>query len=148
MTTRECVAALAQFRDVTAPEWKLERLSIVAGTALLKSLGVQGADDEFTRLVTEVHGHALTLQLLGRFLVDARGGDIRYYNEVKFEDVDLEYQGRSAFKVMAAYERWLESAGPQRQRELALLRLTGLFDRPMSRECQQALRRAADSRPD
>ena len=84
-------------------------------------------------------GHALTLQLLGRFLADAHGGDIRHYKEVKFEEADLERHGRSAFKVMIAYERWLQSAGPERQRELALLRLTGLFDRPMSRDCLQVL---------
>ena len=59
---------------------------------------------------------------------------------MKFEEADKEHQGRSAFKVMIAYERWLQSAGPERQRELAILRLTGLFDRPMSRDCLQALR--------
>ena len=81
----------------------------------------------------------MTLQLLARFLVDAYGGDIRHFKDVKFEEADLERQGRSAFKVMIAYERWLQSAGPERQRKLALLRLTGLFDRPMSRDCLQAL---------
>lgn len=60
---------------------------------------------------------------------------------VKFEEADAETQSRSAFKVMIAYERWLQSAGPERQRELALLRLTGLFDRPnVRRDCLQALR--------
>ncbi len=141
VTSRERVADLAQFRDITAPEWKLEHLSNVAGAALLKNLGVKGAGDEFTRLVTDMHGHALTLQLLGRFIVDAYDDkDIRHYKEVKFEEADLEGQGRSAFKVMVAYERWLQSAGPEGERELALLRLTGLFNRPMSRDCLQALR--------
>jgi tetratricopeptide (TPR) repeat protein len=56
------------------------------------------------------------------------------------EEADRDQQGRSAFKVMAAYERWLQSAGPEHQRELAVLRLTGLFDRPISRDCLQALR--------
>ena len=68
------------------------------------------------------------------------GGDIRRYKDVRFQEADLERQGRSAFKVMIAYERWLQSAGPERQRELAVLRLTGLFDRPMARDCLQALR--------
>jgi hypothetical protein len=82
VTSRQCVADLAQFRDNTAPEWKLEQLSKVAGAALLKNLGVQGSDDEITRLVTDVHGHALTLQLLGRFIVDAyEDKDIRHYKE-------------------------------------------------------------------
>ena len=61
--------------------------------------------------------------------------DIRHYREVKFEAADQERQGRSAFKVMIAYERWLRGGGPERQRELAVLRLTGLFDRPMSKSC-------------
>ncbi len=147
VTTRECVADLAQFRDFTAPEWRLERLSNVAGAAFLKNLGVKGPDDEISRLVTDVRGHALTLQLLGRFLADAHGGDIRRHKEIKFEEADREHQGRSAFKVMVAYEHWLQSAGLDRQRELAVLRLTGLFDRPMPRDCLQALRRAGDSWP-
>ncbi len=86
-------------------------------------------------------GHALTLSLLGRFIADAyEDRDIRHYREVKFEAADQEHQGRSAFKVMIAYERWLQSGGPERQRELAVLRLTGLFDRPMAKSCLQALR--------
>ena len=71
-------------------------------------------------------------QLLGRFLADAHGGDIRRFREVHFEEADAENQDRSSFKVMITYERWLKSAGPERQRELAILRLTGLFDRPIS----------------
>src|SRR5262249_47594070 len=39
-----------------------------------------------------------------------------------------------------AYELWLASAGPDRQRELEILRLTGLFDRPISADCLQAMR--------
>ncbi len=61
---------------------------------------------------------------------------------MKFEAADQEHQGRSAFKVMIAYERWLQSGGPERQRELAVLRLTGLFDRPMAKGCLQDLRRS------
>src|SRR6185369_1911348 len=100
-----------------------------------------GTEEEMKAAWEAAGGHALTLQLLGRFIVDAYPDkDIRHYTEVKFEAADLERQGRSAFKVMIAYERWLQSAGPERQRELAVLRLTGLFDRPMSNGCLQALR--------
>jgi hypothetical protein len=48
---------------------------------------------------------------------------------------------------MVAYERWLQSAGADRQRELSVLRLTGLFDRPLSGDCLDALR-AAPAIPD
>ncbi len=82
-----------------------------------------------------------TLQLLGRFIVDAypHDRDIRHYKQVKLAEADRERHGRSAFKVMIAYEKWLASGGQEQQRELAILRLTGLFDRPISADCLSAL---------
>jgi tetratricopeptide (TPR) repeat protein len=121
-------------------EQKLDKLPKEAAIALLRHLQVVGTEAEMEAAWKDSGGHALTLQLLGRFIADAHGGDIRHFKEVKFEEADLERQGRSAFKVMIAYEHWLRSAGPERQRELALLRLTGLFDQPISRDCLQALR--------
>jgi hypothetical protein len=138
VTTREHLKNI-EGRATTA-EQKLDKLTKETAISLLRHLQVVGSEADMAAAWKDAGGHALTLQLLGRFLADAHGGDIRRYKEVKFEDADLERQGRSAFKVMIAYERWLQSAGPERQRELALLRLTGLFDRPISRECLQALR--------
>ena len=138
VTTREHLKNIEN--QATTEEKKLDQLVKEAAIALLRHLQIVGTEAELEAAWRDAGGHALTLQLLGRFLADAHGGDIRHYKEVKFEEADLERQGRSAFKVMIAYERWLQSAGPERQRELAVLRLTGLFDRPMSRDCLQALR--------
>jgi hypothetical protein len=137
VTTREHLKNIEN--QATAEEQKLDRLVKKAAIALLRYLQVVGTEAEMEAAWKDAGGHALTLELLGRFLADAHGGDIRHYKEVKFEEADLESQGRSAFKVMIAYERWLQSAGPERRRELALLRLTGLFDRPMSRDCLEDL---------
>jgi hypothetical protein len=138
VTTREHLKNIEN--QATAAEEKLDRLVKEAAIALLRHLQVVGTEAEMEGAWRDGGGHALTLQLLGRFLADAHGGDVRHYKEVRFEEADLERQGRSAFKVMNAYESWLQSAGPERQRELAILRLTGLFDRPISRDCLQALR--------
>jgi hypothetical protein len=138
VTTREHLKNIES--QTTTEEQKLDKLVKEAAIALLRHLQIAGTEAELEAAWKDAGGHALTLQLLGRFLADAHGGDIRHFKEVKFEEADLEHQGRSAFKVMIAYERWLQSAGPERQRELALLRLTGLFDRPTSRECLQAMR--------
>ena len=138
VTTREHLKNIEN--QATTEEQKLDKLVKEAAIDLLRHLQIVGTEAEMEAAWKDAGGHALTLQLLGRFLADAHGGDIRHYKEVKFEEADLERQGRSAFKVMIAYERWLQSAGPERQRELAVLRLTGLFDRPMSRDCLQALR--------
>ncbi len=138
VTTREHLKNIES--HATTEEQKLDKLVKEAAIALLRHLQVVGTEAELEAAWKDAGGHALTLQLLGRFLADAHGGDIRRYKEIKFEEADLEHQGRSAFKVMIAYERWLQSAGPERARELAVLRLTGLFDRPMSHDCLQALR--------
>jgi hypothetical protein len=138
VTTREHLRNIEN--RATTKEQKLDKLVKEAAIALLRHLQVVGTEAELEAAWKDAGGHALTLQLLGRFLADAHRGDIRLYKEVKFEEADQERQGRSAFKVMIAYERWLQSAGQERQRELSLLRLTGLFDRPMSRDCLKALR--------
>ena len=139
VTTREHLKNIEN--QATTEEQKLDKLVKEAAIALLRHLQIVGTEAEMEAAWKDAGGHALTLQLLGRFIVDAyEDKDIRHYKEVKFEEADLERQGRSAFKVMIAYERWLQSAGPERQRELAVLRLTGLFDRPMSRDCLQVLR--------
>jgi tetratricopeptide (TPR) repeat protein len=139
VTTREHLTNLES--QATTEEQKLDKLPKEAALALLRHLQIVGTEAEMEAAWRDAGGHALTLQLLGRFIADAyEDRDIRHYKEVKLEAADLERQGRSAFKVMVAYERWLQAAGPARQRELAVLRLTGLFDRPMARACLQALR--------
>ena len=128
------------------------RLSRAAGVHLLKTLGVQGSElrnlpsgdgqeqvNEFEKLVEDVKGHALTLTLLGSYLHDAHAGDIRQRDLVKLEEADAEEQGGHAFHVMAAYERAFVKEGDKGQRALAILRLLGLFDRPMTADCFEAL---------
>ena len=139
ITTREHLTDIDKLANTEAQ--KLDKLSKEAAVALLRDLEIVGTDEELHAAWQDAGGHALTLSLLGRFIADAyEDRDIRHYREVKFEAADREHQGRSAFKVMIAYERWLRSGGPERQRELAVLRLTGLFDRPMAKGCLQALR--------
>jgi tetratricopeptide (TPR) repeat protein len=122
----------------------------------------RGLLNEFEALVEDVKGHALTLNLLGSYLRDAHAGDIRKRDLVKLEEADTEEQGGHAFRVMDAYVKALEGTssprpsppldggeGAQRagegetgQRALALLRLLGLFDRPATADCLEALWKA------
>ncbi|MDA0591574.1 MAG: TIR domain-containing protein, partial [Planctomycetota bacterium] len=139
ITTREHLTNVEG--HATTEEQQLDKLPQEAAVELLRHLQIVGTDEELHAAWQAAGGHALTLNLLGRFIADAyEDRDIRHYREVKFEAADQEHQGRSAFKVMIAYERWLLSGGPERQRELAVLRLTGLFDRPMAKSCLEALR--------
>ncbi len=141
VTTRERVADLDNVRESTAPEWRLERLTADAGARLLGSLGVRGPGAELEQLARDVGGHALTLRLLGQYLARAHGGDVRRRDRVDLEKADLKTQGGHAFKTMAAYETWLAGGGEDGERQLAVLRLLGLFDRPADPGCLAALRR-------
>jgi hypothetical protein len=153
VTTRYSLPDLKAFWQTTAPEVKLLRLSRSAGVHLLQSFGVKGSllrnipfhreqVNEFEKLVEDVQGHALTLNLLGTYLRDAHAGDIRKRHLVKLEEADAEEQGGRAFRVMEAYEREFEREGEKGQRALAVLRLLGLFDRPLTSDCLGALLQA------
>jgi len=140
VTTREKVAELGRWP--AALEWELEMLSVDAGVALLGSLGVHGSAAEMKALVEEVQGHALTISLIGRFLARAYGGDVRKRDLIDLKKASLKTKGKGhAFRAMAAYEKWLAAGDEDNQRQLALLRLLGLFDRPASAACLQELRK-------
>ena len=83
---------------------------------------MQSASDEF-------RGHCLALTLLGSYLTDAYGGDIRRRSEVSGHLAHDVRQGAHARKVMESYQSWF-GEGP----ELATLRMLGLFDRPADQQ--------------
>jgi tetratricopeptide (TPR) repeat protein len=166
VTTRYSLPDLRAFWQTTAPEVALLRLSRKAGVHLLKTLGVKGSErrtlmlkegeensekvNEFEKLVEDAKRHALTLTLLGSYLSDAHGGDIRKRSLVKLEEADDEVEvipdhPHHAFHVMDAYVEWFERGGENETenekglRALALLRLLGLFDRPATADCLNAL---------
>jgi hypothetical protein len=149
VTTRYSIPDLRAYVGRTVEEKKLTRLSTEAGVALLQSFEVKGSLrktipstdgrtlwNEFEKLVEDVKGHALTLNLLGSYLRDAHGGDIRKRDLIRLSEANAEEQGGHAFHVMDAYVESLANGGrtaddrAKGRRALALLRLLGLFDRP------------------
>jgi nucleoside phosphorylase len=158
VTTRYSIPDLRAYVGKTVEEKKLTRLSMEAGVALLQSFGVKGslrknilgADgrtllNEFEKLVEDVKGHALTLNLLGSYLRDAHAGDIRKRDLIRLSEADAEELAGHAFHVMDAYVESLANGGKTAEdrakgrRALALLRLLGLFDRPATADCLAAL---------
>ncbi len=87
-------------------------------------------------------GHSLTLQLLGTYLQEAHEGDVRKRDLIPFEEADSEIQGGHGFRTIAAYEKWLGGEKERGARQLAVVRLLGLFDRPANKGCLDALRKA------
>jgi hypothetical protein len=148
LTTRYALADLRNYLQTTVLEHHLLRLSEPAGVQLLHCLGVHGSAQELAALVESVRGHALTLNLLGTYLRDAHGGDVRKRDQIKLEEADAEEQGGHAFRVVEAYVQWFGSPdknakeAKRGQRAIAVLRMLGLFDRPASADCLHALLKA------
>jgi hypothetical protein len=138
VTTRYAIKDIEAYA-ATAPQLDLVSLSKETGARLLESLGVKGTRFEREKLSEDVKGHALTLNILGAYLRDAHGGDIRRRDLVKLEEADAEEQGGRAFRAMDAYAELFEGDGEKGQQALAMLRLMGLFDRPADAGCLAAL---------
>ena len=126
ITTRSPVADIADHEGRSALRRDLEQLSSDAGAKLLRALGVKGSEAELRSASEEFGGHCLALTLLGSYLTDAYNGDIRYRSEVSGHLADDPRQGVHARKVMESYQTWLGEGS-----ELAVLRMLGLFDRPV-----------------
>jgi serine/threonine protein kinase len=126
ITTRTPIADIADYERTSALRRELEHLSSAAGAKLLCALGVKGHEAELRTASDAVDGHCLALTLLGSFLTDAYDGDIRYHAEVSARLARDVRQGAHARKVMESYQTWF-GEGP----ELSVLRMLGLFDRPV-----------------
>jgi tetratricopeptide (TPR) repeat protein len=134
ITTRIPVADIAEYEHSSAPRHELEELSCHAGARLLQASGVKGAEEDLQSASSEFRGHCLALTLLGSYLTDAYNGDIRYREEVSARLIDDTRQGAHARKVMASYQAWF-GEGP----ELSVLRMLGLFDRPVDEDILRVL---------
>ncbi|MDP9193007.1 MAG: NACHT domain-containing protein [Acidobacteriota bacterium] len=154
VTTREKVDEIKQHYGKSAIDHPLEVLSALAGAALLHYVGAQRAgektiaadDHELQQASIELRGHALTLFLVGQYLRLTEQGDIRRRDRMKLADAEAEYKNDAtrpyghAFKAIEAYENWLGAGDAEAKRQLVILRLLGLFDRPASSRCLEALR--------
>ncbi len=112
----------------------LEQLSSDAGAKLLRALGVKGYEEELRSASDEFNGHCLALTLLGSYLSDAYNGDIRCREEVSKRLAHDVRQGVHARKVMESYQTWFGQSP-----ELSVLRMLGLFDRPVDEKALGAL---------
>ena len=127
ISTREEVADL----EGAIERVDLEKVSTVAGRALLRIGGVPGTDHEREALVKDFGHHALALNLLAAYLKWPGAGDVADIPELP--DIP-EAKGKHARRVMAAFETFF-GEGP----ELDLLRILGLFDGPVEETVIRAL---------
>lgn len=133
VTTRVALQDISHTEGKTSRRIDLENLSPAAGSQLLRHLQVKGTDKELAAASREFGGHALALNLLGRYLAVVHEGEVRKRDLIPHL-TEEEKQGGHARRVMESYERWL--AGKP---ECDILHLMGLFDRPAAKGAIDAL---------
>ncbi|MCF3171739.1 hypothetical protein IPZ61_00005 [Streptomyces sioyaensis] len=140
ITTRVPLANLkppGRNAPATVDERRLDNLDDQAGAELLQSLiGRQRDVAEAEEAVREVHGHALAVNLLGRYLRDVHSGRLSGRFELQGLTVTAA-DGGHARRIMETYAKWLEQN--RRSGELAILDIIGLFDRPAPYEAVAAV---------
>jgi tetratricopeptide (TPR) repeat protein len=171
VTSRTDITDLSAFEHAggSCLRHPLHSLDPGAARALLRELGVLGADPELDEAAEWFHRHAYDLNLLGNYLAkctpdhDIRGWQQRFpilKEDEKIHD-KLDANGKRAghgVRMLRAYERWLEpqpvgwreewlpswlgGGKPVRSPALAILRLLGLFDRPVRSDLLDELRAA------
>ena len=151
LTTRQEVPELEGFGPVVINH-ELDQLSDHAGADLLVELGVHGRQRELEAAVHELQGHALSVTLLGTYLAEVCGGDIRHKDQFDFAHIVLSPEEQSelltdktiipakrAAKVMRGYLAQFEKLAQDGGAERAILNLLGLFDRPADGPAVDAL---------
>ncbi|MFM1814666.1 MAG: hypothetical protein RLZ98_1361 [Pseudomonadota bacterium] len=146
LTTRQEVPELAGHGSLITNH-ALEELSDTAGAELLVELGVHGRQRDLESAVRSVDGHALSVTLLGTYIAEVCGGDVRHRDQFNFADLALteaEEEERAtdktivpakrAAKVMRGYLEQFEKLGKDEATrglggpERTILHLIGLFD--------------------
>lgn len=130
VTTRVAVPDLQDFARTAGRTIDLTHLSPQAGADYLRSLGVRGRRDELEHASRDFDGHALALTLLGTYLVEVYGGDLRRRDLIP----SLVAKDSHAGRMLGSYEEWFEG-----KPELAVLRAMGFFDGPTARAAFRTL---------
>lgn len=133
VTSRSHILELPRFESGAVQQLDLAELSPEAGAAWLRRLGVKGPQSELEATAREYKGHALSLTLLGTYLVEECAGRISERPDGAGPGGP---DGGEAFRrLMTPYEQSL-GEGP----ELEVLRVLGLFNRPAPRTALDAVR--------
>ena len=131
ITTREPVSDIAAQLGKTAARIDLAHLLPATGARLLRDFGALGTEAELQAASNAFNGHALALTLLGTYVRDICGGDIKRSQQFKLVPSNPE-AGKEARRMLSSYEAWFRNNG-QASRVAVLLLLGFSIDRRIPR---------------
>lgn len=126
ITSRIGVADLSSFENGRVRTKHVGHLSSESSILLLRTMGIFGSAEDFSKVTKDHSGHALSLSLLAGYLTAVHRGSISKYREVN-SLLDDQSQGDHARSLMQAYLDWFSDST-----ECELLYLIAMFDRGVS----------------
>ena len=146
ITTRYPLTDIKNYEGTVYQKKEVKRLELEDARALFKKVGVEGSQDEIDSVIEEYGGHALSLILLSKYLVEDFGGDINKAKDIPPFHSDKEAGGK-AHRILLWYERQLGEEQRAFMRLFSLFRgavreedFEGVFQAKMETEMNQALR--------
>ena len=137
ITSRAPLTDLMVYDTYTHRE--VDRLSATEGRALLRKIGVKGSDAALDKVVSDWDGHALTLSLIGAYLVDKYQGDVAHMADIPAPTAD-EPRYERVHRVLRRYDEHLTDA------ERAFLTLFSAFRTPVHEDAFEKVFRAPGDR--
>lgn len=128
ITSRAPLADLMKFK--TYAQHDVDRLSDKDGRMLLENLDVKGKPEQLDKIVADWNGHALTLSLIGSYLVKVHDGDANHVGDFDIEeDEEVESSSPDQYKhvgrILRRYDEHLT------KEEKAFLILFSAFRTPV-----------------
>ena len=119
ITSRAPLLDLMEYTTYTHRD--VDHLSNNDGCALLEKLGVKGTKAQMSKIVTDWNGHALTLSLVGSYLVKRYQGDAKHADEIKFDKDEFETTAPEQYKHVSRILRRYDEHLSESERAFMLL---------------------------
>jgi len=127
ITTRYPLKDIKKYEKTVYQKEDIERLSIEDGRRLFNKVGVKGKQEEIDSVIEEYDGHALSLTLLARYIVEDFGGDITKAKEIPPFYSDREAGGKT-HRILLWYAKQLN------EEQIAFMKIFSLFRRAVREE--------------
>lgn len=145
ITTRYKLKDIEKYEGKVYQKEEVERLSVEDGRNLFEKVGVKGSKKEIDSVIEEYDGHALSLTLLSKYLVEDFGGDIKKAKDIPPFYSDKEAGGK-AHRILLWYTKQLNEEQSAFMKIFSLFRMAlrdqdfqGVFRAEMETDMNQSL---------
>jgi tetratricopeptide (TPR) repeat protein len=150
ITTRYPLPDIKNYEGAGYQKKEVDRLELKDARALFKIVGVKGSQEVIDSVIEEYNGHALSLILLSKYLVEDFGGNINKAKDIPSFHSDKEAGGK-AHRILLWYKEQISEKQQAFMKIFSLFRsavreedFEGVFRAEMETKMNQTLREMSD----